>query len=97
MKRFIAYGMLVAILGLLLVVLGCASYYRVKDPQTGNVYYTEKFEYVSGGALRLMDARTNSLVTIQNSEVKEISSDEFQKGLASPMTKPAPASAPSGT
>ena len=86
----------IAALGLVLIT-GCATYYKVKDPQTGNVYYTEKVDYISGGAVRMFDARTGSMVTIQNSEVKEIGSDEFQKGLAAPMSKPtqtAPAPAP---
>jgi len=90
MKRFITIGSVVAVLGLFLMFVGCASYYRVRDPQTGNVYYTEKVDSVSGGAVKLMDARTGSLVTIQNSEVKEISSDEYKKGLAAPVSKPTP-------
>jgi hypothetical protein len=94
MKRLIANGWFVAVLGLVLLVTGCASYYKVTDPQTGHVYYTEKVDYVSGGAVRLMDTRTGSIVTIQNSEVKEISSNDYKAGLAAPVSKPAPAAAP---
>jgi len=94
MKRFIDNGLVAAVLGLFLLVAGCASYYKVRDPQSGNVYYTQKVDYVSGGAVRMMDARTGSMVTIQNSEVKEISSDEYKAGLAAPAAKPTPAGAP---
>ena len=90
MKRFITIGLVLVVLGSLLLVIGCASYYKVKDPQTGSVYYTEKVDSLSGGAVKLMDARTGSLVTIQNSEVKQISSDEYKAGLAAPVSKPTP-------
>jgi len=94
MKRLLTIGLFVVVLGLILAMPGCASYYKVKDPQTGNMYYTEKVDYISGGAVRMIDARTGSIVTIQNSEVKEISSDEYKKGLAEPAIMPSPKAAP---
>jgi len=94
MKRIIASGLSVVVLGLVILVAGCASYYKVKDPQSGNVYYTDKIDNVRGGAVKLKDARTGSMVTIQNSEVKEISSDEYKAGLAAPVSMPTPTSAP---
>ena len=94
MKRFIAYGLVVAVLGLLLLVIGCASYYKVTDPGSGKIYYTQEVETIKGGAVKLMDAGTGSQITLQNSEVKEISSDEYKKGLSAPASKPAPAPAP---
>jgi hypothetical protein len=103
MKRFIMNGCFVVVLGLVLLVAGCASYYKVRDPQTGDVYYTEKIDNLRGGAVKLKDARTGNIVTIQNSEVKEINSDEYKAGLAAPVAAPAsapteaPRSAPSGT
>jgi hypothetical protein len=96
MKRFIAIGWFVVMLGLVLVVTGCASYYRVTDTQSGNVYYTKKVDTVKGGggAVKLQDTRSGSVVTLQNSEVKEISKKEYKEGLAAPVSKPAPAAAP---
>ncbi len=94
MKRFIAKSWFAVVLGVVLLVTGCASYYKVTDPQSGKVYYTEDIDNVRGGAVKLKDARTGSMVTIQNSEVKEISSDEYKAGLAAPVTPPAPAAAP---
>ena len=93
MKRFIMIGSVLVVLGLFLLVTGCASYYKVRDPQTGNVYYTQKVDSMSGGAVKLKDARTGSLVTIQNSEVKEISSSEYKAGLVAPVSKPTPTAA----
>ena len=99
MKRIIANGLSVVVLGLVILVAGCASYYKVKDPQSGNVYYTDKIDNVRGGAVKLKDARTGNMVTIQNSEVKEISSDEYKAGVTAPVVAPvaaptAPAPAP---
>ena len=96
MRRFIAKGWFVVVLGLVFLVAGCASYYRVTDTQSGNVYYTKKVSTVKGGggAVKLTDTRTGSAVTLQSSEVKEISKKEYKEGLAAPVSKAAPAAAP---
>jgi uncharacterized protein YceK len=94
MKQFIRNGWLVVILCVCFVVVGCASYYKVTDPTSGRVYYTKDIDHVKSGAVKLKDARTGSLVTIQNSEVKEISKEEYKAGLDAPTSKPAPAVAP---
>jgi hypothetical protein len=75
----------------------------VTDPQTGKEFYTEKIDTLAGGAVKVMDARTGSIVTLQNSQVKEISEKEYKAGLAAPVSKPtptpaaAPATAPTPT
>ena len=94
MKRSMRYGWLVVGLCVGLLVIGCASYYKVTDPQSGKEYYTEKVDTLSGGAVKVMDARTNSVVTLQNSQVKEISEKEYKAGLAAPVSKPTPTPAP---
>jgi hypothetical protein len=96
MKRSISRdGWLVVALFAGLLVAACASqHYRVTNPHSGNVYYTEKIDSLKEGAVKLKDARTGSTVTLQNSEVKEISSKEYKEGLATPVAKPAPATAP---
>jgi hypothetical protein len=94
MKRSMRYGLLVVSLCVGFFVVGCASYYKVTDPQSGNAYYTQKIENVMGGAVKVKDARTGSIVTLQNSEVKEISEKDYKAGLAAPVTKPTPTPAP---
>ena len=94
MKRFIANGWFVVVLGSVLLAAGCASYYKVTDPQSGRVYYTDKIDSDKGGVVKLKDARSKSTVTLQSSEVKEISSSEYKAGLAEPESKPAPAGTP---
>ncbi|HEX9137508.1 MAG TPA: hypothetical protein VF905_11295 [Nitrospirota bacterium] len=94
MKRSLRYGWLVVSLCVGVLVVGCASYYMVTDPETGKEYYTQEIDDVKGGAVKLKDARSGSLVTLQNSEVKEISEKEYKSGLAAPVSMPAPAKAP---
>jgi hypothetical protein len=59
-------------------ILGCASYYKVVDPGTGNTYYTDNIKREKGGAVKLKDANTGSEVTLQNSEVTEINKEAFK-------------------
>jgi hypothetical protein len=93
MKKSVKFGWIAASLCAGLLV-GCSSYYKVKDPQSGNEYYTKKIDTLVGtGAVKVKDARTGSIVTLQNSEVKEISEKEYKAGLAAPVTPPAPAPA----
>jgi hypothetical protein len=64
-----------------LLVAGCA-YYRVTDPSSGRVYYTEKVERQRGGTtIMFKDAKSGAEVTLPASEVLEISSDEYKKGV----------------
>ena len=53
----------------------------VKDPATGNVYYTTKIKDERGGAVNFEDKKTQTSVTLQNSEVKKISKKEFKSAL----------------
>ena len=60
---------------------GCASYYAVTDPSSKSTYYTQEIEKEGGGAISFLDAKTNSQVTLQSSEVKEISGDEWKQAV----------------
>jgi len=66
----------------LLLLSGCGGYWMVTDPSTKNVYYTEDVKQSkSSGAVKFTDAKTGNSVNLQNSEVKEISKDEFKAGV----------------
>jgi len=91
----------VSILCGLLMAAGCStSYYRVIDPESGKTYYTNKVEKAGkGGAVKFKDAQSGNSVTVQSSEVKELSEGEFMAGLVAnqaprptvevtPQTKP---------
>jgi len=93
MKRFTSLSWIVVPLAVGLLVAACATYYKVRDPATGNVYYTEKVKRERGGAANFKDSRSGAEVTIQNSEVTEISKGEYTAGISTPAVTPAPAPA----
>ena len=68
--------------GLAAVVAGCGTdYYRVNDPAGTKEYYTTKIEQTKTGAIAFMDQKSGSVVTLQSSEVKKISEDEFKAAV----------------
>ena len=68
---------------LLLVVVGCTSYYKVTDPTTAKTYYTNSVKYKGSGAVEIKDARTGAKVILPTSEVQKIEKDEFNRGIYS--------------
>ena len=80
MKAYLIRGLMV--FGLIITLAGCSSYYRVTDPSSGKTYYTKEVsEAGRAGAVKIKDEKTGSTVTLQSSEVKEISADEYEAGL----------------
>jgi hypothetical protein len=65
------------VLSAALLAGGCTTYYQIKDPDTGYVYYADDLDTLKGGAVRFIDANTGDEVTVQDSEIKEIPEDEF--------------------
>jgi hypothetical protein len=97
-------GEKVARIGLIVLVtfslaaVGCGkSYYIVNDPFTGKTYYTKDVDRFNSGNVSFKDEKTGKKVSIQNSEIQEVTSTEYQKALDStappavPAPKPAPA------
>ena len=71
------------------LLAGCSGgYYMVREPGSATPYYTTDIEK-AGSAVQFKDAKTGSAITLQNSEVKEISKDEYTKGMATPAPSPA--------
>ena len=93
----IAFGILCGMVGLL---GGCGSdYYRVNHPTTDKVYYTKEIDRAKAGAVTFKDEKSGNTVSLQSSEVKKISKEEFQAGMSAPTPVkltpvPAPAQAP---
>jgi hypothetical protein len=63
-----------------IVAAGCTSYYRITDPTTGRAYYTTKVDEQRGGGVTFKDERTGNNVTVQNSEVKKVTKEEYESG-----------------
>ena len=58
----------------------CAHYYKVTDPASGKVYYTEKVKR-DGSAVQFKDSQTGSETTLQSSEVAEVSKQTYQEAV----------------
>ena len=69
---------------------GSGGYYMVREPGSAKPYYTTDIS-TSGSALKFKDERTGNAITLQSSEVKEISKEEFTKGMTAPVPTPAAA------
>ncbi len=65
---------------LLLATTGCTTYYEVTDPTTGKKYYATNYSK-SGSALVVNDVKTKSKVTVQNSEIREVSKERYMEGI----------------
>jgi len=77
--RIMTLGILCVMAGLL---AGCGgNYYRVNDPAGDRQYYTSDIEQTKTGAITFKDEKSGSVVTLQSSEVKEISKDEFKTAV----------------
>jgi len=66
---------------MLVLAAGCSHYYMVSDPAGTKLYYTTKIDTTEAGAIKIKDEKTGAEVTLQSSEVKEISQDEYEAGL----------------
>jgi len=63
---------------LLLGLVGCARHYQVTDPASGRVYYTTDVDR-EGSAAIFEDSKTGDEITLQSSEIKKISEEEFER------------------
>lgn len=87
MKSYLVTRVIFCVLAL--AVAGCSSHYRVTDPGSGKTYYTTKIEDAGrAGAVKLKDAKTGSTVTLQSSEVREISEEEYEAALKGEPSAP---------
>jgi hypothetical protein len=62
----------------------CTSYYMVKDPQSGQQFYTTSISQKKGQAVVFKDAASGAQVTLQSSQVSEISKDQYKAAIAPP-------------
>jgi len=70
------------------LVAACAHYYKVNDPAGSKLYYTTDIDEAKSGAIKIKDERTGAVVTLQSSEVKEISKEEFEAAVKGTQPQP---------
>jgi hypothetical protein len=68
-------------LAILLFAGGCTTYYRVTDQSTRRAYYTTDIDRTDSGAVRFYDEKSRASVTLQSSEIVEISKEAFNSGI----------------
>lgn len=59
----------------------CAHYYKVTDPATGKVFYTEDVKR-NGSAVEFRDGQTGGVTTLQNSEILQIDKQAYETAVA---------------
>ena len=80
-------------------ITGCITHYRVTDPTSNKDYYTTEMKK-HGGSVEFKDERTKKTVILNNSEIEQISEEEYSKGIYSeqpvdaPVTPEQPVEAP---
>ncbi|HPC85295.1 MAG TPA: hypothetical protein P5238_09655 [Smithellaceae bacterium] len=77
MKKVAGY---VVSLLLLFAVWGCANYYKIVDPVSKSVYYTQSIDKKGNGVIQFKDQVSKNQVTLPQSEVMEITEDQFMAG-----------------
>ena len=68
------------IAGGFLSVTGCASYYRVTQPGSEHVYYTDKVDRKDSGVVVFKDAATQMEITLPASQIEKITKEQFDTG-----------------
>lgn len=77
-----------ALVGLAALLGGCSHYYMVNDPAGTKLYYTTDIDTAKSSAIKIKDAKTGAIVTLQSSEVREISEQEFDSAIKGSKAKP---------
>lgn len=63
----------------LVSALGGCAYYQINDPTTGKTYYTQNAQRAPySGAVMFVDAKSGDTLTLQNTQIKQISQEEFK-------------------
>ncbi len=79
-KRFVLFCLT---LFFMTVISGCASYFKVNDPVSNKVYYTDEIKKKGNGVIQFKDKASRTQVTLPHSEVIEITKDQFEANVHS--------------
>ncbi len=71
-----------ALLAPVVFLSGCAGHYQVTDPASGKVFYTRDVDRSKReGYIEFTDQASGAEITLQSSEVKKISKDEYNAAV----------------
>ena len=76
---------------MLVVACGGSNYYVIKNPATGQTYYSTEYKTLDNGAVQLTDAKTQSTVTLPTSSIQKVDKSEYDAKLNAPAPTAAPA------
>ena len=74
-KKFVLYFVSFV---LVFVISGCGSYYKIADPASKKVYYSDSIDKKGNGAIQFKDEESKAKVTLPQSEVIEITEDQYK-------------------
>jgi hypothetical protein len=77
-KSFAVFGLACAVM---CTLTGCKSYWKVIDPASGRVYYTDHLKHRGSGSVLFKDEVTQTDVTLSSSEVIGISRAQFKANI----------------
>lgn len=69
-------------LGLMGLVSGCTTYYKVVNPDSNKTYYTDKLQRKGNGVVQFKDGLSQSEVTLAQSEINEIPKAEYKANVS---------------
>ena len=79
--QFIRFAQSGVCLLMLFFAAGCTTYYRITDQPTRRAYFATGYDRTDSGAVKFYDVKSRSNVTLQSSEIIEISRDAFDSGI----------------
>ncbi|MBA3036802.1 MAG: hypothetical protein FP814_09945 [Desulfobacterium sp.] len=62
----------------MLGISGCASYYKIVDPVSKKVYYSDSVDKKGNGAIQFKDEVSKNKVTLPQSEVMKVTEDQYK-------------------
>ncbi len=72
---------MIVIMLVLLFAVGCTSYHKVTDLNTGKSYYTTEVKYRGSGSVDIKDGKTGARVILPSSEVQRITKEQFNRAM----------------
>jgi len=81
MAKSFRTSLVASLLAATCLLAGCA-HHQVSDPTTGRTYFTRNAQRAPySGAVIFTDGKTGELLTLQNTQLKQISREEYNRAV----------------